>query len=88
MMTSLYAHGMSVRDAICPLRHAYGTGLSPGTVSRITGHVLEEVKAWQPGPMDPAARWRSPARSWSGSPGRRWRAGPLIRSGNANHLKR
>jgi putative transposase len=42
---------MSARDTICPLRHAYGTELSPETVSRITGHVLEEVKAWQPGPL-------------------------------------
>jgi putative transposase len=53
MMISLYAHGMSVRDTICPLRHVYGTELSPGTVSRITGHVLEEVKAWQSRPLDP-----------------------------------
>jgi transposase-like protein len=53
MMISLCAHGMSVRDTICPLRHACGTGLSPETVSRITGHVLEEVRAWQPGPLGP-----------------------------------
>jgi putative transposase len=53
MLISLYAHGMSARDTICPLRPAYGTGLSSGTVSRITGHVLEEVMARQSRPLDP-----------------------------------
>ena len=51
-MISLYAHCMSVRVTICPLRHAYGTGLSSGMASRITGHVLEEVRASQSRPLD------------------------------------
>jgi putative transposase len=54
MVISLYAHGMSNRDIIHHLRQVYGTGLSAGTVSRITGAVLEEVKAWQARPLDPA----------------------------------
>jgi hypothetical protein len=64
MVISLYAHGMSVRDIICHLRQVYGTELSPETVSRITDRVLEEVKAWQSRPLDPATPWCSSTRSW------------------------
>ena len=32
----------------------YAHGMSVRVVSRITGHVLDEVKAWQPRPLDPA----------------------------------
>jgi hypothetical protein len=46
--------GMSVRDIIHHLRQVYGTELSPETVSRITDQVLDEVKAWQSRPLDPA----------------------------------
>jgi putative transposase len=54
MVISLYAHGMSVRDIVHHLRQVYGTDLSAETVSRITDAVLEEVKAWQSRPLDPA----------------------------------
>src|SRR6266702_4590336 len=54
MIISLYAHGMSVRDILHHLRQVYGTELSHETVSRITDAVLEEVKAWQVRPLDPA----------------------------------
>jgi len=54
MVISLYAHGMSNRDIIHHLRQVYGTELSPSTVSAITDAVLEEVKAWQSRPLDPA----------------------------------
>jgi putative transposase len=47
---------MSVRDIIYHLRQVYGTELSPETVSRITDQVLEEVRAWQSRPLDPATR--------------------------------
>jgi transposase-like protein len=54
MIISLYAHGMSVRDIIRHLEQVYGTQLSAETVSRITDQVLEEVRAWQARPLDPA----------------------------------
>jgi putative transposase len=54
MVVSLYAHGMSARDIIHHLRQVYGTELSAEQVSRITDAVLEEVKAWQSRPLDPA----------------------------------
>src|ERR1700728_875665 len=54
MVISLYAHGMSVRDIMHHLDQVYGTRLSPETVSRITDAVLEEVRAWQSRPLDPA----------------------------------
>jgi putative transposase len=53
MIISLYAHGMSVRDILHHLEQVYGTRLPAGTVSRITGQVLEEVRAWQSRPLDP-----------------------------------
>jgi putative transposase len=54
MIISLYAHGMSVRDILHHLEQVYGTQLSHETVSRITDGVLEEVRAWQSRPLDPA----------------------------------
>jgi transposase-like protein len=54
MVISLYAHGMSVRDIMHHLEQVYGTQLSHETVSRITDAVLEEVRAWQSRPLDPA----------------------------------
>jgi transposase-like protein len=72
MIISLYAHGMSVRDIIFHLRQVYGTELSPETVSRITDQVLEEVKAWQSRPLDPAYAVMFPAAIWAGSATARW----------------
>jgi putative transposase len=54
MVISLYAHGLSVRDILHHLEQVYGTQLSHETVSRITDAVLEEVRAWQARPLDPA----------------------------------
>src|SRR6266446_5022244 len=54
MIISLYAHGMSVRDILHHLEQVYGTQLSHETVSRVTDAVLEEVRAWQSRPLDPA----------------------------------
>jgi transposase-like protein len=54
MIISLYAHGMSVRDILHHLEQVYGTQLSHEQVSRITDAVMEEVKAWQNRPLDPA----------------------------------
>jgi transposase-like protein len=54
MVISLYAHGMTVRDIQHHLRQVYGTELSHETISRITDAVLEEVRAWQSRPLEPA----------------------------------
>jgi len=48
---------MSVRDILHHLEQVYGTQLSHETVSRITGAVLEEARAWQARALDPAGRW-------------------------------
>jgi putative transposase len=45
---------MSVRDIMHHLEQVYGTRLSHETVSRITDAVLEEIRAWQSRPLDPA----------------------------------
>jgi putative transposase len=52
MIISLYAHGMRVRDILHHLKQVYGTQLSHEQVSRITGQVMDEVKAWQTRPLD------------------------------------
>jgi transposase-like protein len=52
MIISLYAHGMTVRDILHHLEQVYGTRLSHEQVSRITGQVMEEVRAWQDRPLD------------------------------------
>src|ERR1700722_7624630 len=54
MVMPLLADGMPNRDIIHHLRQVYGTELSASTVSAITDAVLEEVKAWQSRPLDPA----------------------------------
>jgi putative transposase len=50
---TVYAHGMSVRDMLRHLEQVYGTRLSHEMVSPDHG-VLEEVRAWQSRPLDPA----------------------------------
>jgi putative transposase len=67
MIISLYAHSMSVRDILHHLEQVYGTQLSHETVSRITDGVLEEVRAWQARPLDPAWAVVFPAAIWAGS---------------------
>jgi putative transposase len=44
---------VSVRDIVHHLEQVYGTQVSAETVSRITEQVMEEVKAWQTGPLGP-----------------------------------
>jgi transposase-like protein len=50
---SLYARGLSVREIQGHLHELYGVEVSPDLVSRVTGAVLEEVRAWQNRPLDP-----------------------------------
>ncbi|TCN29639.1 mutator family transposase [Kribbella orskensis] len=54
MIISLYAGGMTVRDIEHHLARTLGVELSHDTISKITDAVLEEVKAWQSRPLDPA----------------------------------
>jgi len=79
MVISLYAHGMSVRDILHHLEQVYGTQLSHETVSRITGGVLEEVRAWQSRPLDPVYAVVFPAAIRAGSATTTWcRTSPPI----------
>jgi putative transposase len=84
MIISLYALGMSVRDILHHLEQVYGTQLSHETVSRITDGVLEEVRAWQSRPLDPAWAVVFPAAIWAGSGTTRWcrTSPPIPRSGS------
>jgi Transposase, Mutator family len=72
MIISLSAHGMSVRDILHHLEQVYGTQLSHETVSRITDQVLEEVRAWQTRPLDPAWAVVFPDAIWAGSGTTTW----------------
>jgi transposase-like protein len=49
---SLYAKGMSTGDIQAHLLEMYGTDSSRDTISRITDAVLEDLVAWQNGPLD------------------------------------
>jgi putative transposase len=44
---------MTVREIQSYLEEIYGTEVSPSLISSITDAVAEEVKAWQPRPLDP-----------------------------------
>ncbi len=44
---SLYARGMSTRDINAQIKDIYGTELSAEMVSKITDHVLPQIKEWQ-----------------------------------------
>ncbi len=52
VIISLYAGGMTVRDIGYHLERTYGTELSRETISKITDHVLDEVKEWQCRPLE------------------------------------
>jgi len=49
---SLYAGGMSVRDIARHCQRTMGIEISHDTISRITGGVLEEMRAWQSRPLE------------------------------------
>ena len=48
----MYAHGMTSREIQGHLREIYGVEVSPDLVSTVTDAVLDEVRAWQPRPLD------------------------------------
>jgi putative transposase len=50
---SMYARGMSVREIVRHLRKLYGVEVSPDLISAVTDAVLDEIAAWQAGPLEP-----------------------------------
>src|SRR4051812_606616 len=50
---SMYARGMSTREIVGHLRELYGIEASPDLISAVTDAVLEEIAAWQAGPLEP-----------------------------------
>lgn len=51
---AMYARGMSTRDIQSHIEEIYGIEVSPALVSAVTDAVLEEVRAWQNRPLEPA----------------------------------
>lgn len=49
---ALYSRGMSYNDICKHLEELYGLSVSPGTLSKITDSVIEEVKSWQNRPLE------------------------------------
>jgi putative transposase len=52
-IVALYARGLTVREIQGYLTETYGTEVSPGLISPVTGGVLAEVTAWQSRPLEP-----------------------------------
>ena len=50
---SLYARGLSTRDIGVEQKELYGIHVSAEMVSRITDHILPEIKEWQSRPLEP-----------------------------------
>lgn len=51
---SLYARGMSTRDIHDQIKDLYGVEVSAEMVSKITEHIVPEIKEWQNRPLDRA----------------------------------
>jgi putative transposase len=49
---SLYSRGMTQREIQGHLEEIYGVEISPSLVSTVTDAMLDEVRAWQAGPLD------------------------------------
>lgn len=49
---ALYARGMTVRDIQAHLAEMYDVSVSPDLISKVTGAVLEEARAWQTRPLE------------------------------------
>jgi putative transposase len=50
---SMYARGMSTREIAGHLRDLYGIEVSADLISTVTDAVLDEIAAWQAGPLEP-----------------------------------
>ena len=47
---ALYSRGLSTRDIQAHLYEIYGVNVSPELISRVTDAVMDDARAWQPGP--------------------------------------
>lgn len=52
-ITGMYSRGMTTSDISQQVRDIYGVGISEGTVSNITNHMLGQIKEWQNRPLEP-----------------------------------
>jgi transposase-like protein len=50
---TMYPRGMTTRDIEATIRDIYGVEVSEGSISDITGAILEDIKEWQQRPLDP-----------------------------------
>ena len=50
---SLYARGLTLRDIRTHLQQRCQVSVSPDLINRVTDAVNEEVRQWQPPPLDP-----------------------------------
>ena len=53
-IVSRYARGMSTREIAGHLCDLYGLDVSPDLISTVTDAVLDEIAAWQAGPLEAA----------------------------------
>lgn len=51
-IVALYGRGMTVRDIQAHLAEMYDVEVSPDLISKVTGAVLEDAKAWQNRPLE------------------------------------
>jgi transposase-like protein len=49
----MYSRGMTTRDIEETIKDIYGIQVSEGSISNITGSVLQDIKEWQGRPLDP-----------------------------------
>jgi transposase-like protein len=50
---TMYPRGMTTRDIEATIRDIYGVEVSEGSISNITGAILEDIREWQQRPLDP-----------------------------------
>lgn len=50
---SMYGRGMTTRDIQEHIKDIYGVEISPEFISKVTDAVIEDVRDWQNGPLDP-----------------------------------
>jgi putative transposase len=51
-MLALYSRGLSTRDIEAYLEEIYGVNVGRDLVSRVTGAVMEDARAWQTRPLE------------------------------------
>lgn len=49
----MYSRGMTTSDISEQVKQVYGVEVSEGTISNVTGRVIEHVKEWQARPLEP-----------------------------------